>query len=136
MTATGDRAARVARWAFGLAGAYGLAILLPTYFMVEEVGRASRPISHLEYYFGFTGTAVAWQFVFFLIASNVARYRLVMLPAILEKFAFSVPALLVAAQGRLPAMTLPFAIIDLGLAVVFAACFVATRERPTANPGS
>lgn len=127
MTRQASLATRNARWVFTLGGVYGLIVLLPTYFMVDEIGHVSRPISHLEYYYGFTGTAVAWQFVFFVIATDVLRYRLAMLPAVLEKLAFSVPALLVAMQGRLPTMTLPFAVIDLGLAGVFAACFVTTR---------
>lgn len=114
---------------FGLAAAYGLIVLAPTYLMADVIGRASVPISHPEYFYGFTSTAVAWQFVFALIASDIRRFRPMMLPAFLEKLAFSVPALIVAAQGRLPAMTLPFAIVDLCLAAVFALCFMSTRRQ-------
>jgi hypothetical protein len=124
---------RTSRWVFAISGAYGLAVLLPTYLMVDAIGEASVPISHLEYFYGFTGAGVAWQLAFLLIATDVERYRIAMLPAILEKLAFGIPALLVASRGQLPAMTLPFAVIDLCLAVLFAACFFMTRPRSNEN---
>lgn len=55
MTWSPGRGSRIARWVYGLAGLCGLIILVPTYFMAEEVARASVPISHLENYYGFTG---------------------------------------------------------------------------------
>lgn len=78
--------------------------------------------------FELTHYPAAWQFIFFLIASEVGRFRLMMLPAILMKLAFSTPALLLTAEGKLPSITLPFAAIDLCLAVAFAPCFLATRR--------
>ena len=68
------------------AGIYGIAVLLPQYFMEAKLGRDfPPPLTHPEHFYGFIGVALAWQFVFLLIAHDVPRHRLLMLPAILEK---------------------------------------------------
>ena len=117
------------QWVFRIAGIYGLIVLTPMYFMADEFGRGSVPISHLEFYYGFAGTAIAWQFVFLLIARDVRRYRLFIFPAILEKLAFSIPALLLAARGALSGSILVFAVIDLFLAMTFALSYLVSVRK-------
>jgi hypothetical protein len=74
---------------FRLAGIYGLLVMLPQYFLERRIGvDRPPPITHPEYFYGFIGVAVAWQFVFLIIAADPIRYRALMLPAILEKATF------------------------------------------------
>src|SRR5687768_7041494 len=58
-----------ARRVFLGAAIYGLIVLLPQYFLEEKTGRDfPPPITHVEYYYGFIGVAVAWQIVFLIIS--------------------------------------------------------------------
>src|SRR5690242_12179175 len=94
-----------ARRIFLIAGIYGLVVLLPQYFMEEAVSRRfPPPITHPEDFYGFIGIAIAWQFAFLTIARDVQRFRLFMLPAVLEKLSFGLAALALYAQGRIPAL--------------------------------
>ena len=79
-----------ARRVFFAAGLYGILILPPQYFLAAKVGRDFPPaITHPEFYYGFIGVALAWQLFFFIIAKDPVRYRLGMLPAIVEKVSFA-----------------------------------------------
>lgn len=121
-----------ARWMFGLAGTYGLLLLLPYYFMEDLIGREYPPaITHPEFFYGFVGTAAAWQVAFLVIARDPMRYRSLMPAAILEKATFGFAAIWLFQQGRIPASVLAFAGIDLLLGLGFVAAFVATgNARP------
>ena len=110
------------------AGIYGMAVLFPQYFLEEKLGRDfPPPLSHPEHFYGFIGVALAWQFAFLLIARDVERYRIFMLPAILEKLSFGVAALVLYAQGRLAAVVAGAGVIDLVLAVFFGLAYRASR---------
>ena len=116
-----------ARRAFLVAGIYGLIVLLPMYFLEAKTGRDFPPaITHSEYYYGFIGIAVAWQFVFLIISRDPVRYRPIMIPAILEKAAFGVPAIVLFVLGRLSAQMLGAGMIDLMLGVLFAIAYTRT----------
>lgn len=109
-----------ARRVFFVAGLYGVLALLPDYFLEARIGRETPPpITHPEFYYGFVGTALAWQVLFFVIARDPVRYRPAMLPAMLEKLAFAVPVLALYAQQRAAARMLPFVAIDLVLCALF-----------------
>ena len=112
------------------AGLYGIAALLPQYFLEAKLARdfPRPPPTHPEHFYGFIGVALAWQFVFLIIARDVQRYRLLMLPAILEKLSFGVAALVLLAQGRVAALVAGAGVIDLLLAVFFVLAFRATRS--------
>lgn len=111
------------------AAVYGLAVLVPQYFMEQELGRRfPPPLSHPEHFYGFIGVATAWQFAFLLIARDIRRYRLFMLPAILEKLSFGVASAILFVRGRVPGLVLCFGSIDLLLAVCFVIAFRASRE--------
>jgi len=113
-----------ARWLFRLAGIYGLLVLLPQYFLENRVGVDHPPaITHPEYFYGFIGVGVAWQVAFLVIGQDPPRYRMVILPAILEKATFGTAAMVLFAQQRLSSPILIFAIIDLVLSVLFAMAF-------------
>lgn len=113
-----------ARWLFRLAGIYGLLVLLPQYFLENRVGVDNPPaITHPEYFYGFIGVGVAWQVAFLVIGQDPPRYRMLILPAILEKVTFGIAAVVLFAQQRLSSPILIFAIIDLMLCVLFAITF-------------
>jgi hypothetical protein len=124
---------RLARWIFAGAGIYGLLALLPQYFLESQIARDFPPaITHPEHFYGFVGVALAWQFAFLLIARDVQRYRLLMLPAVLEKLAFGVPAIVLCLQGRAHPMVAVAGGVDLLLAALFALAFCGAGGRARA----
>jgi hypothetical protein len=85
------------------AGIYGVVALLPQYFLEEKLARDfPSPLNHPEHFYGFIGVALAWQFVFLIIAGDVQRYRPLMLPATLEKLSFGVAALVLYGKIESP----------------------------------
>ncbi|HYI10527.1 MAG TPA: hypothetical protein VEK57_15810 [Thermoanaerobaculia bacterium] len=111
---------KFARRVFFVAGVYGVLVLVPQYFMESRIGvDFPPPITHPEHFYGFVGVALAWQVLFFLISRDPVRLRPAMLPAILEKLAFGVAAIVLYLQGRLAAPVLGAGLIDLVLAGLF-----------------
>ena len=119
---------RFARWVFRIAGIYGLVVLLPQYLMEERVGQDYPPaITHPEYFYGFLGLAVSWQLAFLVIAQDPIRYRLLMIPAVLEKATFGIAVLVLYAQQRASDTLLAFGIIDLMWGALFVVAYRQTR---------
>lgn len=117
---------------FRIAGICGLIVLVPQYFLEAQIGRDYPPaITHPEHYYGFVGVALAWQIVFLVIASDVRRYRPLMLPAILEKLAFFVPTAWLFLNDRVAPVVLAVSSLDLLLGMLFLASFLATRVAET-----
>lgn len=111
-----------------MAGAYGLLVLLPQYFLEQRTGRDYPPaITHPEFYYGFVGIAAAWQVLFLIIALDPVRYRLMMLPSMLEKASFGIAVLVLCLQQRIHAALVPFALLDLVLGALFLVAFRKTR---------
>jgi hypothetical protein len=124
---------KFARYTFLIAGIYGLIVLAPQYFLEAKNGRDFPPaITHPEYYYGFVGVGLAWQIAFLIISRNPARYRLMMIPAMFEKFSFGIAAIVLFLQNRLHAMMLGAAILDLILGVLFVVAFLKTKENAEA----
>ena len=114
-----------ARRVFMVAGIYGIVVLLPQYFLEDRIGRDNPPpITHAENFYGFIGTALAWQLMFLLIARDPVRYRPAMLPAVLEKLTFAGATIVLFAQGRLAASLLGFGLVDLTFAVLFVSAYL------------
>jgi len=127
--------ARLARWIFLVAGIYGIAVLLPQYFLEAELGRRfPPPPNHPEQFYGFLGVALAWQFAFLLIASDVRRYRAFMLPAVLEKVGFGAAAVVLHIQGRVAPAVLGAGVLDLLLGALFLLAFRLARYGGTVTP--
>lgn len=119
---------RFAKLVFLVAGIYGLVVTFPQYFMEEKTGLDfPPPITHPEFYYGFVGVVVAWQILFILLAKDPARYRMMMIPAVIEKATFSIAVIVLFLQHRVSPVMLGFGIIDLILGVLFA---VAYRKTP------
>ena len=115
---------RFARAVFSVAGIYGLIVLLPQYFLIEQNGRDFPPaITHPEYYYGFIGVGVAWQIAFLVLAKNPARYRPLMLAAVVEKAGFGIAACALYSMGRLSVSLFAAAIIDLAFGLLFVVAY-------------
>jgi hypothetical protein len=120
---------KFAKYTFLIAGIYGIIALLPQYFL-EQKNNVDYPpaITHPEYYYGFIGVALAWQFVFLIVSRNPVRYRLLMLPAIFEKASFGIPALILFGMGKLSTVLLAGGIIDLLLGALFLISYLKTPK--------
>jgi len=118
-----------AKRVFLIAGVYGLLVLVPQYFMEERIGRDTPPpITHPEFFYGFVGTAVAFQIVFLLLSRDPLRYRAMMIPSVMEKAGFGIPVVALFLQGRTSGMTLVFAGVDLLLGVLFIVAYLRTAR--------
>lgn len=125
---------KFARIVFSIAGIYGLVVLLPQYFLEEKNGRDfPPPITHPEYYYGFIGVALAWQVLFLVLARDPARYRAMMIPAVLEKAAFGVAVPVLFLLNRAPALMLAPAMIDLILGLLFVVAYLKTASDQTSR---
>jgi hypothetical protein len=121
---------RWARWAFGVAAGYGLALMPAMYFLEGRISREQPPaITHPEYYYGFVGVTLAWQVLFALIAGDPARYRPVMPIAVLEKATFAVAVPVLYVLHRVVADALVFSAIDVVLGVSFLIAYFVTPAR-------
>jgi hypothetical protein len=84
---------------FAIAGICGLLVVPPLYFLFDMIGRQTPPpITHTEFYYGFAAVTLAWQLAFLVIASDPARFRLLMFPAIVEKLRYAASLLVLYAQ--------------------------------------
>ena len=82
---------RFAKGVFWVAGIWGLLVITPLYFMFELIGRKDPPaITHPGFYYGFVGTALAWQIAFLVIAWDPVRLRPMMIMSIVEKFSYGI----------------------------------------------
>jgi len=120
---------------FTAAGIWGILITLPLYLLINLIGRRSPPaINHTEFYYGFVGVTLAWQFAFLLIAKDPYRLRLMMLPSILEKASYVLSILLLFLQHQLSVSQSLLAVTDFIWAVLFIASFMKTDSKPV-RPG-
>jgi hypothetical protein len=119
-----------AKRVFFWSGVYGLVALTPLYFLESMLNElAPPPIVHPEHFYGFVGVALSWQIAFLIISRDPVRYRLLMIPSILEKLSFGVGGWVLFIAGRSPAQTVLGGTVDLALAALFMAAFF--RTAPT-----
>lgn len=104
---------KFAKLSFWIAAVYGILVLTPLYFLFDRVGHDSPPpVTHPELYYGFVGLALLSQFMFIIIAGDPVRFRPIMLIAILEKFVYTVPVILLYLQHRVPQNVLLPSLVD------------------------
>jgi predicted acyltransferase len=103
------------------AAIYGVIVLLPLLVLETRFGQDNPPpLTHAEFYYGFTALALVWQVAFWIIGSDPVRFRPLMIPAMLEKFTWGLIIVGFLAAGRaVPAGTQMFAAIDQLLGVLF-----------------
>jgi hypothetical protein len=123
---------KFAKIVFRIAGGWGVLVLTPLYFMFDLICRTDPPaITHPGFYYGFAGTALAWQFAFFVIATDPVRYRPLMLPSMVEKFSYGIAIVILVLQRRTHSNDLLFAGADLLLGLLFIAAFLKTSTPGT-----
>jgi len=106
-----------------------LIVLFPQYFMEAKNGQDfPPPITHPEYYYGFIGVALAFQFLFLIIARNPIQYRAAMIPSVIEKFSFGIAAVVLFLQNRLAMPLFAAGLIDLIFGLLFIAAFLKTES--------
>jgi hypothetical protein len=120
---------KFSKWVFRISGTYGLLVMTPQYLLEKKIGLDTPPaITHPEYFYGFIGIVVAWQVVFLIISSDPVKYRTLMIPAVLEKLAFGVPAIVLYSLDRVIFPVLFFGCLDLLLGILFAISFLHTNS--------
>ena len=120
---------RFAKVVFWVAGIWGLLVITPLYFMFDLIGRKDPPaITHPGFYYGFVGVALAWQIAFLFIAREPVRLRPMMIPSMVEKFAYGIAVVTLVMQGRMHQTDLVFAGTDTLLGVLFVVAWVRTRR--------
>jgi hypothetical protein len=118
---------KFAKVVFWIAGIWGLLILTPLYFMLDLIGRQDPPaITHPGFYYGFVSVGLVWQIAFLMIARDPVRLRMMMIPAMLEKFGYGATLLVLYAQQRIHPSDLVFAAVDSVLGVLFLLAFLRT----------
>jgi len=120
---------KFARITFYIAFVWGLLILTPLFFMFNVISEKDPPpITHPAFYYGFLSAGLAFQFVFLVIAGDPVRYRLIMLPSILEKLAYAASLTVLFLEHRLHSQDLAFGGIDGLFGVLFVIAFLRTPK--------
>ena len=123
---------RFAKIVFIAAGVWGIVVLTPLYFLLDVTGRQyASPTAYPQFFYGFLAVAMAWQIAFLVIGSNPARFRLLMVPAIIEKLGYVVTVAVLHGQARLSSADAAAAVPDAILGILFTAAFVTTTPSPT-----
>jgi hypothetical protein len=118
---------KFAKVVFWIAGIWGVLVLTPLYFMFDVIGRQDPPaITHPGFYYGFVSVGLAWQFAFFVIARDPVRFRLMMIPSVIEKFGYGASLTVLYLQHRLHGSDLVFGGVDMLLGVLFLLAFFRT----------
>jgi hypothetical protein len=86
-------------------------------------------ITHPGFFYGFVGVGLAWQIAFLVIAQDPVRYRLMMIPSMVEKFSYAAAVTVLVLQGRMRKSDLVFDGTDLLLGLLFVMAYFKTRQR-------
>ena len=115
---------KFARIVFVAAGVWGIVILTPFYFLFDAIGHLyASPINYPQGYYGFLAITMAWQTAFLVIGSNPARYRLMMIPSMVEKFGYVLTMGVLYMQGRIGVTDVLVIAPDLLWGVLFTTAF-------------
>jgi hypothetical protein len=116
-----------AKIVFIVAGVWGIVVVTPLYFLVDVTGRQyAPPAAYPQFFYGFLSVTLAWQVAFLIIGSSPARFRLVMIPSIIEKLGYVATVALLHGQARISAADATVAGPDLLLGVLFIVAFAKT----------
>jgi hypothetical protein len=124
---TADASMRFERLVFLIAGIYGVVAVAPLYFIFDLIGRYDPPaITHPAFFYGFVGVALSWQVAFVILAADPVRYRVMMIPSILEKFSYGGAVVMLFLKGQVRVSDLGFGIIDLMFGCLFLVAYYKT----------
>jgi hypothetical protein len=127
---------RFAKWVFLSAGIFGVLAMLPPFFLEEEFGRHHPPpIKHPELYYGYFGVGLSWQVMFLVIATDPVRFRMAMLPSMLEKASFAIAMPILYVQARVTMIWVGFALMDATWLVLFLIAYLRTPKQASPESG-
>jgi len=122
---------KFARIVFWVAAIWGVLVITPLFFLFNLIGKQDPPaITHPGFYYGFVTAAFVWQIAFIVIAFDPVRFRLLMVPSVLEKFGYGAAVITLFVQGRMHASDLVFAGADVLLGLLFVVAFIKTATAP------
>ena len=123
---------KFARYTFLIAGIYGLIVMIPQYFLEEQIGVDNPPaITHPEFFYGFIGVTVAFQLVFIIISTDPLKYRRFIPACLVEKFSFVIAVAVLVLAGRTGGPIVAGAAGDLLLGILFTVSWFATAKQQT-----
>jgi hypothetical protein len=124
---------KFAKIVFWAASIWGLVVLTPLFFIFDSIGRNDPPpITHPGFYYGFATVALAFQFVFFVIARDPVRFlRPIMIPSVFEKLTYATALVVLSFQHRIHPADLVFAGTDFLLGLLFIMAFFKTQTAIT-----
>jgi hypothetical protein len=121
---------KFAKIVFWIAGGWGVLMFTPLYFIFNLIGRQEPPpITHPGFYYGFAGLALAWQFAFFVIATDPVRFRPMMIPSLLGRLGWGLAVVVLYFQSRISAGDMALGAIDLLFALLFVVAFMKMAPR-------
>ncbi|HLI89623.1 MAG TPA: hypothetical protein VKV37_13100 [Ktedonobacteraceae bacterium] len=116
---------KFAKIVFLIAGIYGIVVTAPLFLMEGLVDTMTPPaITHPEYYYGFACVTLVWQLLFLMLSRDPARYRPIMLMAVLEKVSGIAFILLVLLHRSPPSMLI--GVVDVVLGTLFLIAYIRT----------
>jgi hypothetical protein len=128
---------KFAKIVFWIAGIWGMLVITPLYFMFDVIPKKDPPaITHPGFYYGFVGTALAWQVAFCIMATDPARYRPLMPACMLEKATYSIAIIVLVLQQRTHPTDLIFAGTDGLLGVLFLIAYLKTTPSAAVPSGA
>jgi hypothetical protein len=118
---------KFAKIVFWVAGIWGVLVLAPLFFIFDLIGQKDPPaITHPGFFYGFAAVGLAWQIAFLFIARDPIRFRPLMIPSMVEKFAYGITVVVLVLQAKMHASDLVFAGTDLLLGVLFVVAYLRT----------
>jgi hypothetical protein len=124
---------KFARIVFGIAGVWGILVLTPLFFLVDLTGRKyAPPSSYPHFFYGFFALATVFQFVFFIIASDPARFRPMIIAAILEKAVYVTVCAVLYSRGQITLADASTCFADCILGILFICAYFTTRPKVSA----
>lgn len=120
-----------AKRVFQVAGLWGLFILTFAYASyLQGLDGTNVGATKPEFVHGFFLVALSWQVAFLIISTDPARYRPLMIAAMLEKFPFAFVVIALFANGQVSLAMLVLGLIDGVLGALFAIAYQRTKPRP------
>ena len=115
---------KFARYTFLAAGIYGILLITPMYFTEALIATDFPPaLTHPEYYYGFVGVTLAWQFAFIIISRDPLKFRMLIPVTVFEKYSYGIAIFWLYVQQRIPVFAVGFGLVDLMLGTLFIVAF-------------
>jgi hypothetical protein len=106
---------------------YGIAVLVPPLFLESQYNRIYQPpITHPEFFYGFFALGIAWQILFFILATDPIKYRAMMIPSMLEKIGYPVALIFLHFQNRIAPRMFALGSLDWLFLILFAIAYAKT----------